>query len=335
MANATYSETIKRIKKGEFDPCYFFHGEETFLADELSDLIIQKTFNAPKDDFNLHIFYGKDASVNDILQASMSFPMLADRKIVILREADQLKQIDAFEDYLKKPTTTTSLIFICAKPDLRKKLWKNLKDFATTVEFKPLAEQHLAEWMISYLAERNKKLNDQALMLLNARLDTSLREINSQLDKLCTFVGDRESITEEDVESVVGISRQYNVFELCNAIGQKNLPQTLHIYQQMMHSGGEPVYMIVMIHRHFISLLGLKELITSGQSPQSAISTMMKEYKFFLRSDILPQVKNYTLKEIQFSFNALIEADTQLKSSGMKNDLIMTTLFYKLICGHA
>ncbi len=335
MAKASYSGVLKDIKNGKLSPCYFFHGEETFLAEEVTDAIIQKSFNATKDDFNLHIFYGKDAGATDILQAAMSFPMLAERKVVVLRDADQLKQASALEDYFKRPTDTTSFIAISAKPDMRKKPWNSMKDYATMVEFKPLAEAEIAAWMSEYLAKRKKQITEQALLLLSARLDTSLREINSQLDKLCTFVGDRPEINEEDVEAVVGISRQYNVFELCNAIGQKNLPLAVQIYQQMMRAGGEPVYMIVMLHRHFTILLGLRELKDAGQSPSAMSSIMMKEYKLFFQQSMFPQVQNYTVPQIHASFGALLEADTMIKSSGMKNDIIMTTLFFKLVRGHA
>jgi DNA polymerase-3 subunit delta len=336
----SYSSLLQNIKKGKIDPCYLFYGEELFLAEQLSDAIIFKIFNAEKDDFNLHIFYGKEATGESILNAAMSFPVMAEKKVVVLRDAEQLDKSgrDSLVPYFNNPLDSTCFIVVTSKPDFRQKLFSTLKEKASSIELKRLKENDVPAWIQSFLVGKNKTITPKAAMLLASRLDISLRELSSQMEKLITFIGIREEINDEDVEAVIGISRQYNVFELCRAIGQKNLPDAMTILENMLRYGEQPVGMIIMMVRQFIILwhiCDMQAVKKSGKEIESFLTANFRVWPSMLNQEYYPQAKNFDVKQIHRCFRYLLEADTDLKSSSVHDDMIMQKLIFQLIRGGA
>ncbi len=335
-----YSTVLKNLKKGDIALNYLFYGEELFLADELIDTIVLKTFNAEKDDFNLHVFYGKESKGEDILNAAMSFPIMAERKIVILKDVEQLDKnsVESLTEYFKNPHTSTVFIAVSGKADFRKNPFKTLEQKAVCVELKKLNDRDIPDWIVTHASLKGKEIEPRAAMLMAARSDVSMRDLSNQIEKLCTFIGSRSTINEEDVESVIGISRQYNIFELSNAIGKKDLARAIFIFNQMYYFGEQPVGMIVMLHRQFVFLWQICDKREAGRPLKEIENFMMTQYRIYptyFQNDYWPQAQNYTVHEIQNCFGYLLDADTQLKSSSVKNDLIMQKLIFQLIRGNA
>lgn len=336
----SYNTVLQNVKKGQIAAAYLFHGEELFLADELIDTIIFKTFNAEKDDFNLHIFYGKESRGEDILNAAMSFPIMAEKKIVVLKDVEQLDKnsVESLTAYLKNPHDSTIFIAVSGKADFRKNPFKVMEQKAVCVELKQLNDREIPGWIEACALLKEKKIEPRAAMLMAARSDVSMRDLFNQIEKLCTYAGTRSTINEEDVESVIGISRQYNIFELSNAIGMKDLARAMNIFNQMYYFGESPVLMIVMLHRQFIMLWQICEKREAGRPVKEIESFMMSTYRVYptyFQNDYWPQAQNYTTAEILHCFSYLLDADTQLKSSSVKNDIIMQKLIFQLIRGHA
>ena len=336
----SYSAVLENVKKGKIDPGYLLHGDELYLAEQLTDAIIFKVFHAEKDDFNLHIFYGKESTGENILNAAMSFPIMADRKVVVLRDAEQLEKNsrDSLAQYFGRPSETTCFIVITAKPDFRQNFFKTLKEKAVSVELKRLKENEVPAWIESFLADKNKTITPNAARLLAAKVDIPLRELSSQLEKLITFVGSRQEINDEDIEAVIGISRQYNVFELCGAIGQKNLPQALTIFENMFRHGEQPVGMIAMMVRQFVILWHICEMQALKRPSKEIEGFMMSNFRVypnFLYNDYYPQAKNFNVDQIHACFRFLLEADTNIKSSSIDDGMIMQKLIFQMIRGGA
>ncbi len=331
-----YASVLQDVKKGKIDTCYLLHGDELFLAEQLTDAIVFKIFNAEKDDFNLHVFYGKEAGGENILNAAMSFPILADRKVVVLRDAEQLDKNsrDALSQYLAKPADSTCFIAITSKPDFRQNLFKAFEESAVCVELKRLKENEVPAWIESLLGDKHKTITPKAAMLLAAKVDISLRELSSQMEKLITFVGMRNEINEEDVEAVIGISRQYNVFELCRAIGQRDLPRAMTVFENMFRHGEQPVGMIVMMVRQFNILWHICEMQAMkrpGKEIESFLTANFRVWPSLLYSEYYPQAKNFDVRQIHRCFRYLLEADTDLKSSSVNDGMIMQKLIFQLI----
>ncbi|MBL7994396.1 DNA polymerase III subunit delta [bacterium] len=335
-----YQTALKNIKKGDLALNYLFYGEELFLADDLIDTIIFKTFNAEKDDFNLHIFYGKESRGEDILNAAMSFPIMAEKKVIILKDVEQLDKnsTDSLSDYFKNPHDSTIFVAVSGKADFRKNPFKILEQKAVCVKLEKLSDRDIPDWIEAGVMQKKKKIEPRAAMLMAARSDVSMRDLYNQIEKLCTYVGARDTINEEDIESVVGISRQYNIFELCNAIGMKDLARALTIFNQMYYFGEQPVGMIVMLHRQFVLLWQICDKREAGRPLKEIENFMMANYRIypnFFQNDYWPQAQNFSTAEIQECFSYLLDADVQLKSSSVKNDMIMQKVIFQLIRGNA
>lgn len=335
----SYPTVLKNIKKGDLALHYLFFGEELFLADELIDTIVFKTFNADKDDFNLHVFYGKESRGEDILNAAMSYPIMAEKKVVIIKDLEQLDKnsAESLTDYFKNPLDSTILIAVSGKADFRKNPFKTLEQKAVCVELKKMNDRDMPDWIESRVASKGKRIEPRATMLMAARSDVSMRDLANQIEKLCTYVGARDTINEEDIESVIGISRQYNIFELSNAIGMKDLPRALSIFNQMYYAGEQSVGMIVMLHRQFVILWQISDRREAGRPMKEIESFMMSNYRIFpnlFQNDYWPQAQNFTTSEIQKCFSYILDADIQLKSSSVRNDLIMQKLIFQIIRGH-
>lgn len=335
-----YQTVLKNIKNGDLALNYLFYGEELFLADDLIDTIVFKTFNADNDAFNLHVFYGKESRGEDILNAAMSFPIMAEKKIVILKDIEQLdkKSIESLTDYFKNPHDSTVFIGVSGKADFRKNPFKILEQKAVCVELKKLNDRDVPDWIEAGALLKGKKIEPRAAMLMAARSDVSMRDLSSQIEKLCVYIGSRDTINEEDIESVIGISRQYNIFELSNAIGMKDLARAMSIFNQMYYFGEQPVGMIVMLHRQFILLWQICDKREAGRPMKEIENFMMANYRIYpnlFHNDYWLQAQNYSTSEIQKCFTSLLDADIQLKSSSVKNDLIMQKLIFQLIRGNA
>ncbi|MCB0832722.1 MAG: DNA polymerase III subunit delta, partial [Bacteroidetes bacterium] len=333
----SHAKVLSRIKKDQIDAVYLFFGQEQFLAEQLIDEIILKTFNAPSDDFNLHVFYGRESSGESILNAAMSFPMLADRKVVVIKEADALNKAskDALAQYVKHPHDTTCLIAVSSKADFRQSFFKAFQECAVCVELPSPLETDIPEWIQHFVQAKGKKISSKAALLLGARIDLELMQLASQVDKLCSYIGQRESISEEDVEAVIGISRQYNIFQLCSAIFNKDLPRALHLFDQMMYYGASPVYMVVLIHRQLAVLWQICSMKEAGRSI-GEIQGHLAQFKVWpdlFHNEYLPQASQFTAAEIQRAFEALLDADTQLKSSSVSDTIIMHKLLYTIVRG--
>lgn len=220
-------------KKKNFKPVYWFEGEEEFYIDQLVDAAEHKILSDAEASFNLSVFYGKDSSWADVVNACMRYPMFGDKQVVILKEAQQMKELDKLEAYIEKPLQST--IFVVAhkekKVDGRSKLAKLLKEKAEVLSTKKMYDNELPSWTQDYIESKGYQPTQKAIQLLVEHIGNDLSRISNEVDKVILNLGSRTSITEDDIENFVGISKEYNVFELQNAVGKKNLSKALQIVQ--------------------------------------------------------------------------------------------------------
>lgn len=331
-------EVLQQIQSGRVQSLYLLHGDEMFLADQVIDALARKVFGAPKDDFNLHVFHGKESDMTVVLNTAMSFPMMADRKVVIVRDIELYNKADrdALTAYVANPMESTSLVCVSSKADFRQNPFKALGERAVCVELKEVSDREAPAWIESFVERRGKRIGSEAALLLAARVDVSLRELDSEVGKLATYVGSRDTITEEDVETVIGVSRQYNIFEMTDAVGQKDLARAVRVFDQMFRYGEEPVGIVVMLCRHFVILSIICDFL-ERRRPTGEIEayfTSRNQLKPYLVTGVyLPQAGKYSPAEIDRVFGALLEADADLKSSPVAKDVIMHRLLVRIIRG--
>lgn len=222
----TYEEIISDLKKRIFKPVYFLAGEEPYYIDLITDYIEDKLLPEAEKAFNQVVFYGEDTSVPSIIETSRRFPMMSSHQVVIIKEAQTLKKIEELILYLEKPLLSTILVinYKYKVIDKRTKLFKALENHAVYFESGKLRDYHIPPWIEKYLMTKGIKTDPSASAMLTEYLGTDLHKIANELDKLIiTLPEGKPIITTSMIEKNIGISKEYNNFELQKAIGEKNI----------------------------------------------------------------------------------------------------------------
>ncbi len=270
-------------KKKNFKPVYWFEGEEEFYIDQLVDAAEHKILSEAEASFNLSVFYGKDSSWADVVNACMRYPMFGDKQVVILKEAQQMKELDKLEAYIEKPLAST--IFVVAhkekKVDGRSKLAKLLKDKAEVLSTKKLYDNELPSWTQDYIESKGYQPTQKAIQLLVEHIGNDLSRISNEVDKVILNLGSRTNITEDDIENFVGISKEYNVFELQNAVGKKNLSKALQIVQYF--EGNPKAAPIQLVLPSLYSYFSKVFMLFGAQGDDKAVSAQTGINAWFLK----------------------------------------------------
>jgi DNA polymerase-3 subunit delta len=231
---------ISDWKKKSFKNIYWLEGEEDYYIDMVMDYAEDKILDEAEAGFNLTVFYGKDADWAAVVNACKRYPMFAERQVVLLKEAQQMKDIDKLESYVENPLSST--IFVAGYKtktlDKRGRLYKLLKKSAEIFTSEKIKDYKLQEWIGEYVRSQGYQINSKAISLLDEHIGNDLNRIVNEIEKLALNLnGDkslpagRQDITEDDIEKFIGISKEYNVFELQAAIAKKDLAKAIKIIQ--------------------------------------------------------------------------------------------------------
>lgn len=224
---------ISDWKKKMFKPVYWLEGEESFYIDQVVDYAEHSLLSEEEAGFNLSVFYGKDANWAEVVNAARRYPMFAERQVVILKEAQQMRDLDKLEAYIEHPLPSTILVVAHKekKVDGRSKLAKILKQTAEVLSTKKMYDNQLPDWTNELVQSKGYAISRKAVLLLVEHIGNDISRINNEVDKLLVNLGARKSITEEDIEQYVGVSKEYNVFELQEALQRKDLGKAIRIVQ--------------------------------------------------------------------------------------------------------
>ncbi|MBL7703782.1 MAG: DNA polymerase III subunit delta [Ferruginibacter sp.] len=224
---------IGEWKKKVFKNIYWLEGEEDYYIDMIVDYAEHKILDEAEAGFNLTVFYGRDADWAAVVNACKRYPMFTDKQVVLLKEAQQMKDIDKLESYVENPLSST--IFVVAHKaktlDKRGKLYKALKKSAEIFTSEKVKDYKLQEWIGEYVRSQGYKINAKAISLLDEHLGNDLNRIVNEIEKLALNLKGKKEITEDDIEKYIGISKEYNVFELQAAIAKKDLAKAIKIIQ--------------------------------------------------------------------------------------------------------
>lgn len=325
-----YDQFLKHLDKKKYEPCYLFAGSEDYLIDDCLNRLLDGVLEPSLREFNQDIFYGSQSEAGKIVDIANSYPMLADSRVVVVKEMEQLSPsgLELLLKYLQNPLQSTKLILIAEKADFRKKLFAQIKAKVFFVEFKPLYDNKIPSWIESYLQTKNLKIEYKASLLIQALVGNNLRAIVNELDKIILNLGKNKTINESDVQSVVGLSRNYSVFNLNDAIGNRQLDQSLRILNNMLESGESQTRILAMIYRHFQTLLKLKHGLQSKKSQQE-ITAMTGIPPFFI-SKTKQMAENFTLAQLRHIFEHLLDADLNLKTSRLPPAIALQTLLIQI-----
>lgn len=229
---------LKDLKKGAYRPVYWLEGDEEFFIDEIVHYAEHSILKDAEASFNLTVIYGRDTDWATVVNACRRYPMFSDKQVVILKEAQAMRDIEKLESYIEKPLEST-LLFIAYKGkkiDGRTKLAKFIKDKAVLFTTKKLYDNELPDWVVRQAKSKGLTLTNKALYLLVDHIGNDLSRINNELDKIQLNLSERKEINEDDIENFVGISKEYNVFELQSALEKKDLYKAIRIANYFQHN---------------------------------------------------------------------------------------------------
>jgi len=224
---------LSEWKKKLFKPIYWLEGEEEYYIDKLANYAEHNILSPSEASFNLTIFYGRDANWADILNACRRYPMFSDFQIVLIKEAQHLKEIDKLDAYFQNPLSSTLLVvaYKDKKLDARTKFAKIVKEKAEVFATKKMQASALPDWVNKLVNGLKHTITPKANALLVEHIGNDLSRIENEIEKILINIGGRKSITEEDIEQFVGISKEYNIFELQSALANKDMPKAIRIVQ--------------------------------------------------------------------------------------------------------
>ncbi len=308
---------VNDIKSGKIKPIYFLMGEEPYYIDKLADYIEQNVLSEEEKGFNQTVLYGRDVSIEDIIGTAKRYPMMAERQVVIVKEAQDLtKTIDKLENYAENPMPSTVLV-ICYKYktlDKRKKVTKLLDKNGLVYESKKLYENQVGQWITRVLQGKEYSIEPKANAMLVEFLGTDLSKINNELEKLQIILPKGTTISAKHIEENIGFSKDFNVFELRKAIGERNQLKAYQIAQYFSDNPKDNPMVVTtsLIFSFFVQLLqyhGLKD-----KNPKN-VATVLKVNPFFLK-DYDVALKNYPMKKVSQIVAALRDIDVKSKGVG-------------------
>ena len=273
---------LKEIRNKKFEKIYFLHGEEPYFIDVLTKAIQDNALEESERDFNQSILYGKDAEVLSLISELKSYPMMAERRLVILKEAQYFKAIEQLESYLENPANSTIFV-ICYKYktfDARKKILKNALKNGVVFKSEKVKEYQLAEWIQQYIKTTGYELTSKACMLLIESLGNDLGRIVKELEKLAVLIEKGTIINENHIEENIGISKDYNVFELTNAVANKDNLKALKIVDYFEHNpkAADLVFVISNLFKFFSQIMRIHFLPNKSRE---AVAQALGVHPFF------------------------------------------------------
>lgn len=314
-------QITKDIKSGNIKPIYFFMGEEPYYIDKLTEFIEDNVLQEHERDFNQTVIYGRDTSIEDIVSTAKRFPMMADRQVVIVKEAQELSRtIDKIDSYIENPQPTTVLVFAYKYKtlDKRKKITKTLAKAGVVYESKKLYENQVGDWIKRTLSGKGYSIEPKAAAMLVEFLGNDLSKISNELDKLKIILPKGHTFTPHDIEENIGISKDYNNFELRKAIGEKDQIKAYKIAEYFSQSPKDNPIVVTtgMVFGFFSQLLqyhGLKD-----KSKQN-VASVLRVNPFFVK-DFEVGFRNYPMKKVSAIITTLRDVD--LKSKGVNSNSI-------------
>jgi DNA polymerase-3 subunit delta len=300
-----------------FKPVYWLEGEEDYYIDLVMNYAEHKILPESEAGFNLSVFYGKDANWTDLVNSCMRYPMFAERQVVLLKEAQQMKELERLENYIERPLASTILVVSYKEKtlDKRTKLYKAVKKNGEIFHSEKIRDYKLEEWVTDYLQSQEFTMTGKAIRLLIDHLGNDLSRMVNELEKLTVNLSGRKNITEDDIERYVGVSKEYNVFELQDALSRKDLAKAIRIIQYFEgNPKAAPIQMVLPALYNYFSKLYM--VFGVADRSEAGIRHLFYNNSFAAR-EAVSAAKNYAYEGVERCLLLLHEYN--LKSIGVNS----------------
>jgi len=312
-----YKEIITSINNKNLQPIYFLMGDEPYYIEKLSDEFTNNILSEAEQEFNQVILYGKDITIEQVISEAKQFPFGSEKRVVIVKEGQQLKNIEKLESYLDNPQKSTILVIAYngKSIDKRKKFGKNLAQKCIIFESKVLYDDKIPSWISNYLNRKGYNIDNKATAVLAEYLGSNLSKIANELDKIMLVSKKEEQITTKLIEYHIGISKDYNIFELQNALGEKDVIKANRIINHFAQNTKKH-HIIPVLSSLFLFFQKVITYHFLNDKSSGSVASNLKINPFFV-NQYKKAAKNYTKKQLFYIFNQLKEYD--LRSKGVNN----------------
>jgi len=325
---------LSDLKKRSFKPVYWLEGEEEYFIDQIIYYAEHQILSEAEASFNLSIFYGRDTNWTELINTCRKYPMFSDLQVVILKEAQAMREIDRLEAYIDKPLNST-LLFVAYKDkkvDGRTKLAKLLKDRAVHFTSKKLYDNELPEWPAGLVRSKGFPITSKALFVLIDHIGNDLSRLNNEIDKLVLNLSNRKNITEDDIETFVGVSKEFNVFELQQAIANKDMYKAMRIIQYFeANPKAAPLPLIFPSLYNFFSKVQMIYGVPSRDEKSVAAAIGVNSY--FVRDYLQTSLKfsNHEIEKVLLLLHQYNLKGVGVNDAGSSDAMLLKEMVVKMI----
>jgi DNA polymerase-3 subunit delta len=317
----SFDSIMRDLQARKFAPVYYLHGDESYYIDQISDYIAEHVLAPEERDFNQTILFGSDVSASQVVDAARRYPMLAERQVVIVKEAQNIKQTDALQKYFEKPMKSTVLV-MChknGKIDGRKREYlKIIQQTCVLFESMKLKDNKLPEFVIDYLGKHQVGVDMKSAQMIADHIGSDLSRLTSELDKvMISLPKDNRMVTPEVVEEQIGVSKDFNGFELKDAIVNRNIYKAYQIidYFDKNPKAGSIYSFLPLLFSYFQNLI-IAFYAPNRNSPDS-VAQWLGFRTSYPAMDYMTGMRNYTAMKVMNIIGKIREIDA--KSKGLDN----------------
>jgi DNA polymerase-3 subunit delta len=324
-------DAVAEIKKRKFKPVYYFFGEDSYnLSYALHSL--EESFKLIlASDFDKETLYSEDKSINEILGLATSFPFGSEKKLIIIKEAEKIRDKKPLKDYASSPADFTVLAFFHngSITNLKSEPFKTLSENEFLFEAKELKGKNLISWLISVAEQKGKNLSEENAQVMVDIVGESRSMLEDQLEKICVFISKGKEISIESIQKVSSELKQFNIFDLQNSIGLKDKAKSLTVAYNLLDNGAEPTFVIAMLTRYFTGLSKITEL-RSKNVPDIEAARIVGTHPFYYPNYVKARTLYSDLKLVEV-FRALLKADVTVKTTSTDDKTIITLLVAEIL----
>ncbi|MFQ5866576.1 MAG: DNA polymerase III subunit delta [bacterium] len=330
-----HQELIANLNRGRIANCYFFCGEEDYLKQEAILLLKEMLIEPGAEDFDFGLLYAEDTSAREAISLAETYPSMSKRRLIVVKDIDRFVESELKEiiEYLKKSASFTCLVLVSEKVKreaLDRAIYKTISSLCETVIFWRLFDSEIPGWIENRISREGKIISREAAHYLFVEVGNNLLDLSGEIEKLLIYTIDRNEVTLDDVEQLIGRSRSDSIFDLLRAITRRNLRYSLEILSKLTEAGEKPVGILVRIAKRIRQIIRAKELLDQ-RVVRSRIIEEVGLHPFFDK-DFTSEIQDFDRKELLDNFDHLLRADWEIKVGKKPAQLVLELLILNL-CG--
>ncbi len=327
------TEAIKSLRSKKFLPVYFLFGEDEFGIEDALRTIEETIFPSITSDFDKEIIYGEDKDAVSLINNISAFPFGSEKKIVVLKEFDKLKDRKKLSSYLKSPADFSILVLVQngAVSSMDTEPYKTLLQNKFAFEAKELKGKHLIDWLTDFVGGSGREISyDNAQALIDI-VGESRSMIEAQLEKIFIYLGTEKKITLESVRALATSLKEYTIFDLQNSLGRKSKKDSLKVAFNLLEKSMEPIQIIFMLTKYFTQLMRVKELDEKKIAADAGARIIGTHYFYY--PEYVKACKLYGDEGLFRAAQALLKADLSIKTTSLDGKTIITSLIAEILAG--